>query len=168
MFGHHSTTHNPMVKWNILWIPLNVLCSKQRRRDNNKRDTIYISPFIPNNTKCYSEKWNVSRRSTHWMKTPDYTGCFMPTKTQRKARCIPKQNKTIHSQCTTVCEKLQAWTTKLDSRYQTLEKKKKKKDCLSMTFKMINNSGYGTESNNYPDKLRTTRLTTCQPFHSIY
>ena len=45
----NSTTHNPMVKRNVLWITLNVLCLKQRKGNKNRRDTRYISLFAPNN-----------------------------------------------------------------------------------------------------------------------
>ena len=37
MFGHHPTNYNPMVKRNVLWIPLNVLFSKQRQREQPPR-----------------------------------------------------------------------------------------------------------------------------------
>ena len=122
MFSHHSTTHNPMVKWNVSWIPLNLLNSKKKGGNNNQGDIEYMSPFVPNNTKCYKGGWNVSSRNIHGTKALDHTGCFTPTKTG-------------------------------------------KKDCLSMTWKLVNNSGHGIETSYGPDTLTTTRLTTCQPFH---
>ena len=86
-FGHRPTTLNLMVKQKV-W-----MCSAQSKRggNNNWGDIEYISSFITNNTKCYSEESNVSSRSTHGIKTLDHTGCLMATK--QKQRYDASQNK---------------------------------------------------------------------------
>ena len=52
-------------------------CALQGWVNNNKGDTVNISPFISNNTKQYSEKWPITCRSTHEMNGPYHTGHFM-------------------------------------------------------------------------------------------
>ena len=65
---------------------------KTKREGTTAGDTKYIS-FIPNNTKCYSEKWNVSSRSTHGIKAQDHTGCF----TQKQRQDTSQNNTKLFS-----------------------------------------------------------------------
>ena len=69
-----------------------------------------------------------------------------------------------HSRSAHQCLRETTRTTKLDSSYHAQEKK----NCLSMTWKLVNNSWHGIETNDGTDTLRTSRLTTCQPFHLTY
>ena len=74
-FSHHPTTHNQMVKWNILWIPLNVFCSKQKEREHQpRRYWIHFSfdteqhQMLPWKMKYLLQKhlWDESSRQ-HWI-----------------------------------------------------------------------------------------------------
>ena len=55
----------------------------------NRGDIEYISPFVPNNTKWYSEKWIVPSRNTYGTKVLDHTGCPSLTK-KDKGMAHPK------------------------------------------------------------------------------
>ena len=127
-----------------------------------QRNIGYISNFLPNNTKCYCEKCIVCSRWTHETKVPDPNGCFTLIKAKIKARHPKiKQNryKSAH-QCLRETAGLDDWT-----RFQV--PCTGKKDCLSKTWKLENNSGNDTETNYGLNTLRITKFTRCQPFHLI-
>ena len=65
------------------------MCSTQNKgADNNNRgDTNYIFPFVPKNTRWYSEKWNVSSRSTHDESSRPH---WMPYTNKNKGKTHPK------------------------------------------------------------------------------
>ena len=67
---------------------------KAKGKGTTTEDIINTFPlFQPNNNKWYSEKWNVSIRSSYGTKAPVHIGCYTPTKTNKQTtntRRIPK------------------------------------------------------------------------------
>ena len=127
MFGHYPTIHNPMVKQNILWIPLNVLCTKQSGKEQQRKYKIHFS-FIPNNTKWYGEKWNVSSRGTYGTKAQGHTGCLMLTKTTNTRH--PKIKHFLASTGVPTKTSYLDDQTGLQVPYTGGKKEEKKVDCL--------------------------------------
>ena len=65
-FGHHPTTHYPMVKQNVLWILLNMLCTKQRRMEQQQRRYLIYFSFSTEKHEMLQWKMECLQQKQSW------------------------------------------------------------------------------------------------------
>ena len=140
-----------MVEQNALWTPLNMLWSKQSGWEKNRRNSKYIFPFVANNSKWYRENGMY----------PAELIMGRNLRTTLESLRLPKQQQRQDASL----NKTKAFSVDrpvFARKYRPGQSYTEKKDCLSMTWKLVNNSGHNTENNYGLDTLKTTWLTTCQ------
>ena len=153
VFGHQPTIHNPT------WIPFKHALPKAKGEEQQlRRCWIHFSlltewyQMLQWKMKCHGDE----NSGPHWI---SYTH-----KSRNKDKTHPKI-KQIHFWLAHQCL---GGTTGLDNQTGSQVPYPAKKDCLSKTWKLVSNFGHDIETNYGPDTLRTTRLTTYQPFHFTY